>query len=496
MATFTNHDDKQVLPIIISDEPQSISPSTPVIPVHNSHSSTPVHHFASATPSQCTSAVSSAWHAFQTSASPHPFPWKRAPATLRRDLLLRVATLFETRRATLVDLQKRETSCDDTWANINVTLAVNYIREIASCVTQIAGTIPPIDKPDTMAFVYKDPVGVALVIPPWNGALVLAGRAVTTAIAAGCTVVMKASELSPGCHHAIYQIFKEAGLPAGVLNVVCARREDAAQVTEEMIKDDRVRKIEFIGSAAVGRQIGIVAAKYLKPVLMELGGKCPAIVLDDADVGRAAVLCAKGAVLNHGQICFSTERIIVMRGVSEEFLGKVKGVVESTEAGGAVSEGIAKHAVDVLQDAKEKGAEFLTGGPQMTEGNKVKPSLVVVDVKAKRDELRIVDEETFGPSASVYIVDTEEEAVELANRSAYGLNATVHTTNLERGIKIGRELEYGQVHINSITVFTSATGPQGGRSGKSSGWGRQNAMYGLNEYLDEKFITYHGKDSG
>lgn len=338
---------------------------------------------------------------------------------------------------------------------MNVTLAVNYIREIAACISQIQGTIPPIDKPDTMAFVYKDPVGPVLVIPPWNGALVLAGRAVTTAIAAGCTVVMKASELSPACHHAIWKIYEEAGLPAGVLNVVCSRRETAGEVTEGIIKDDRIRKIEFIGSAAVGRVIGATAAKYLKPCLMELGGKCPAIVLDDADVGRAAVLCAKGAVMNHGQICFSTERIIVMRGVKDEFLAKVKGVVEGTEAGSAVSEGIAKHAVDVLQDAKEKGCEFLTGAPEMQEGNKVKPSLVVVDAKATKDEVRIVDEETFGPSASIYIVDSEEEAVELANRSAYGLNATVHTTNLERGIKVGRELEYGQVHINSITVFTS-----------------------------------------
>ncbi|TKX23506.1 aldehyde dehydrogenase-like protein 6 [Elsinoe australis] len=496
MASFVTHEDKQVLPIIINNTAQPITPTTNLTPVHNSLTPSPVHHFASATPADCTSAISAAWHAFQVSAGPANTPWKRATVTTRRTILLKAADLFEARRSTLVSLQKLETSCDDAWAGMNVTLAVNYIREIAACISQIQGTIPPIDKPDTMAFVYKDPVGPVLVIPPWNGALVLAGRAVTTAIAAGCTVVMKASELSPACHHAIWKIYEEAGLPAGVLNVVCSRRETAGEVTEGIIKDDRIRKIEFIGSAAVGRVIGATAAKYLKPCLMELGGKCPAIVLDDADVGRAAVLCAKGAVMNHGQICFSTERIIVMRGVKDEFLAKVKGVVEGTEAGSAVSEGIAKHAVDVLQDAKEKGCEFLTGAPEMQEGNKVKPSLVVVDAKATKDEVRIVDEETFGPSASIYIVDSEEEAVELANRSAYGLNATVHTTNLERGIKVGRELEYGQVHINSITVFTSATGPQGGRTGKSSGWGRQNAMYGLNEYLDDKFITYHGKNSG
>ncbi|KAG8623103.1 hypothetical protein KVT40_008079 [Elsinoe batatas] len=495
MADFTTHDSKQILPIIISDVAQPIEADTPVIPVHNSLRADPVHYFATTTPEQCTSAVSAAWTAFQHGTTPAG-PWKRAPASLRRTILLRAADIFESRRKDLVALQRLETSCDETWANMNVTLAVAYIREIAACVSHVVGSIPTIDKPDTMAFVYKDPVGPVLVIPPWNGALVLAGRAVSSAIAAGCTVVMKASELSPGCHAAIWKVYKDAGLPAGVLNVVCSRREGAAEVTERMIADERVRKIEFIGSAAVGRVIGATAAKYLKPVLMELGGKCPAVVLDDADVGRAAVLCATGAVMNHGQICFSTERIIVMRKVAEEFLAKIKGVVESTDAGSAVSEGIAKHAVDVLEDAKGKGCEFLTGGPELGKDNRMTPSLVIVDPKAGKEEVRIVDEETFGPSASVYIVDTEEDAIELANRSAYGLNATIHTTNLERGIKVGRELEYGQVHINSITVFTSATGPQGGRSGKSSGWGRQNAMWGLNEYLDEKFITYHGKNSG
>lgn len=267
--------------------------------------------------------------------------------------------------------------------------------------------------------------------------------------------MLKSSEQSPLTHSLIVDIFRDAGSPPGVLNSLQSAREDAAEITESLIANERIRKIEFIGSAAVGRLIGATAAKHLKPVLMELGGKGPAIVLDDADLQKAAVLCGKGALLHHGQICFSTERVIVQRKIADDFIEKLIKVVETTPGGTAVSEKIAKNALDILQDAKDKGAKFLTGGPEFVSRNAVKPSLVQIDPKTSPDDLRIVDEESFGPSASVYIVDSDEEALALANRSAYGLNATIHTRNMERAINMGRNLEYGQVHINSISVYTS-----------------------------------------
>lgn len=368
------------------------------------------------------------------------------------------------------------------------------MREIASCVSNIRGEIPTIDKPDTFAFVFKDPVGPVLVIPPWNAALVLATRAITTALGAGCTVVLKASELSPLTHSLIVDIYHQAGLPAGCLNQVQSDRSNAAEITETLIANQRIRKIEFIGSAAVGRMVGATAAKHLKPVLMELGGKCPAIVLDDANLQKAAMLCAKGATLHHGQICFSTERIIVQRSVAEQFQNLLVKAFAKEQGGHAVNAGIAEKAQSILLDAKAKGNKFLVGGPEMVVKNGVKPSLVLVDSVTKKEDLKIVDEETFGPSASLYIVEDDVEVVKVANDSAYGLNATIHSTNMERAIKMGRELEYGQVHINSISVFTSWTGPQGGVKG--SGWGRQNAHWGLEEFLQEKFITYHGEGSG
>lgn len=485
---------RNVVPLFINGKPLPIDDSQ-VKPVTSSLTDDTVHYYASTDVKTCDEACEAAWTAFSgTTLDTGRSGWKRASANTRRDIIIKAADLFEKRKDELVKAQMEETSCQQGWAVNNILTTVGYMREIASCVSSIKGEIPTIDKPDTFAFVFKEPVGPVLVIPPWNAALVLATRAVTSALGAGCTVVLKASELSPLTHSLIVDIYHEAGLPPGVLNSVQCDRASAAEVTEALIANERIRKIEFIGSAAVGRIIGATAAKHLKPVLMELGGKGPAIVLDDANLQKAAVLCAKGAMLHHGQICFSTERIIVLKSVAQQFQDMLVKVVANEQGGHAVHAGIAEKAREILQDAKDKGNEFLVGGPEMAVKNGVKPSIVVVDAKAKKEDLRIVDEETFGPSASLYVVEDDAEAVRLANASAYGLNATIHSSNMERAIKMGRELEYGQVHVNSISIFTSWTGPQGGVKG--SGWGRQNAGWGLEEFLQEKFITYHGKDSG
>lgn len=485
---------REVVPLFIDGKALPIDESK-VFPVNSSATDQTVHYYAGTDIATCNEACETAWRAFAgETLDTKRSGWKRASANTRRDIIIRAADLFEQRKEELIKAQKDETSCNDAWATNNINTTVGYMREIASCVSNIRGEIPTIDKPDTFAFVFKEPVGPVLVIPPWNAALVLATRAVTSAIGAGCTVVMKCSELSPLTHSLIVDIYHQAGLPPGVLNSVQADRASAAEVTETLIANERIRKVEFIGSAAVGRLIGATAAKHLKPVLMELGGKCPAIVLDDANLQKAAVLCAKGAVLHHGQICFSTERIIVQRSIAKQFQELLVKMISNEHGGTAVHSGIAEKAQGILQEAKDKGCEFLVGGPEMAVKNGLKPSIVVVDPETSKYDLKIVDEETFGPSASLYVVDDDAQAVRLANASSYGLNATIHSNNMERAIKMGRELEYGQVHINSISVFTSWTGPQGGVKG--SGWGRQNASWGLEEFLQEKFITYHGKDSG
>ncbi|RMY89641.1 hypothetical protein D0862_10177 [Hortaea werneckii] len=489
------------VPLFINGQPVPLNDSSRLFPVHSSSALSsspdePIHYYASADLSHCAQACEAAWSAFNGGTPSTDGGWKRSSITTRRTCLLRAADLLETTRAeALIDAQIRETGCPRAWAQTNLSLTGGYMREIASRISSVlAGEMPAIEKRDTFAFVFREAVGPVLVIPPWNAAVVLATRAITSAVAAGCTVVLKASELCPLTHGLIGEVFREAGLPPGVLNSVQCVREGAEAVTEGLVGDERIRKVEFIGSAAVGRKVAGLAAKYLKPVLMELGGKCPAIVLDDADLEKAAMLCAKGAVLHHGQICFSTERIIVLKSVAQRFQDLLVKAMANEQGGTAVHSGIAERAQSILQDAKDHGNQFLVGGPEMAVKNGLQPSIVLVDSKTNKDDLKIVDEETFGPSASLYVVEDDAEAIQLANRSAYGLNATIHSNNMERALKMGRELEYGQVHVNSITVFTSWTGPQGGVKG--SGWGRQNARWGMEEFLQEKFITYHGKDSG
>lgn len=472
-------EEEYIVPLWIGGAPRW-SPQSSTFPVTNASQAKIVHYASSVTPPEARLFTTSSKEAFKS--------WKQASHVTRRDLILRVAAHYEANATKLINLQILETSCTEAWARTNVDLATRYLKEIAACISSVTGVIPQIEKPNTMGFVFKEPIGPILCIAPWNAALILATRGIASAIAAGCTVLFKASELSPRTHFAITEAFTEAGVPPGVLNQIQCRREDAAEVTETLIADEAIRKVEFIGSAAVGRVIGQIAAKHLKPVLMELGGKCPAIVLDDADLEEAAKACALGAVLHHGQICFSTERIIVEKYVAEKFQSLLVGAMKSMEgpAGGAVNESIAKHAEDVLKDSETKGEKFLVGGADTSKPLSLRPTIVL-----EPKDSRIVDEETFGPSASLYIVENNDTAIELANRSAYGLNATIWSTNMERAIKMSRELEYGQVHINSISVYTSPTSSQGGVKG--SGFGRQNAKWGLEEFVVDKFVSWHGK---
>ncbi|KAG9185577.1 hypothetical protein G6011_06908 [Alternaria panax] len=468
------------IPLWINNKP--IHTQT-TIPITNATSRETIHHASSASPIEATQAAASSLAAFKS--------WRSTPHTTRRALLQSVASHYATHAASLIAAQTAETSCTEAWATQNVHLSIAYLNEIAAQITSVTGVIPPTEKPHTTGFVFKEPVGPVLCIAPWNAALVLATRGIASAIAVGCTVVFKASEVCPHTHSLITRAFAAAGCPEGVLNQVQCAREDAPVVTETLIAHEAIRKIEFIGSAEVGKRIMAVAARYLKPVLMELGGKCPAVVLEDADLGEAARACAMGAVLHHGQICFSTERIIVMDSVAEEFKTLLVEAMKGVEgaAGSAVSESIAKHAEDVIRDAQDRGDEVLVGGvdaESSSAGVVLRPTIIV----DPSPHSRILDEETFGPSASLYVVSSDEEAVALANRSAYGLNATVWTRDMGRFMKMSRELEYGQVHANSISVYTSPTGSQGGVKG--SGFGRQNGQWGLDEFVVEKFVTWCG----
>jgi acyl-CoA reductase-like NAD-dependent aldehyde dehydrogenase len=344
-----------VIPLLIKNSPTT-TPKT--FPVTCASSGTVVHHYSSASTTDASQACTSSATAFKT--------WRTTPHTQRRDLILRVADYFASHESSFIASQVAETSCTTAWARQNVLGSISYIREIAAQVSSVSGVIPLTEKSGTTGFVFKEPVGVVLCIAPWNAALILAVRGIASAIAVGCGVVFKASELCPATHSLITRAFIESGVPAGVLNQIQCRREDASEVTEALIKHEAIRKVEFIGSAAVGRHIGVLAAKYLKPVVLELGGKCPALVLEDADLAEAAKQCALGAVMNHGQICFSTERVIVLDAVAKEFqeflVKEMKELSEKEVQGFAVSKDIAAHAADVVRDAQGKCEAVLLGG--------------------------------------------------------------------------------------------------------------------------------------
>lgn len=323
-----------------------------------------------------------------------------------------------------------------------------------------------------------------------NAPYILGTRAVAFPIAAGNTVVFKGSELSPRVFWGIASAFKEAGLPDGVLNIVYHQPSDAAAVTSALIAHRDVRKINFTGSTAVGRIIAKLAGEHLKPVLLELGGKAPAVVWDDADLELAAVQCALGAFLYAGQICMSTERILVHRAVMDEFERRFAAAVEHIfprKDGGLVlisPAAVAKNK-KLLDDAVSKGATLIGGDfdAKHAAGTRMYP----VIVKGVTKDMDLFYTESFGPSVSLIEVETEEQAIELANDTEYGLASAVFTADLRRALRFARAIETGAVHINAMTVHDETVLPHGGA--KSSGYGRFNAG-ALEEWVRTKVVTY------
>jgi acyl-CoA reductase-like NAD-dependent aldehyde dehydrogenase len=310
-------------------------------------------------------------------------------------------------------------------------------------------------------------------------------RSVALAIAAGNTAVLKGSELSPRCFWAIGDVFREAGLPPGVLNVIFHKPAMAAVVTKALIEDVRVRKVNFTGSTAVGRIIAELAGRNLKPVLLELGGKAPAIVWKDADLQLAAEECAKGAFIHSGQVCMATERVLVHKDVLESFSQRL---VAETDKMFSNSEplinkaGITKNK-GLVQDALEKGAVVLYGNPSSDSESRMAP----VIIKGVDETMAIYRTESFGPTLSLISIDSEEQALQIANDTEYGLTSAIFTEDLRLGFRMAKGIVAGACHINGMTVHDETALPHGGMKG--SGFGRFGSL-GLDEWLTTKTVTY------
>ncbi len=416
--------------------------------------------------------------------------WSATGPGERRELLLKAADIMDSKAGEFIRLMTAETGATAPWGGFNTMFAAKILREAAAMTTQISGEVIPSDKPGSLAMGIRQPAGVCVGIAPWNAPVILGTRAVAMPLACGNTVILKSSELCPGTHALIGEVLDEAGLPKGVVNVISNAPADAAEVVEALIAHPAVKRINFTGSSRVGKIIAKLAAEQLKPVLLELGGKAPLIVLDDADVDAAVNAAAFGAYMNQGQICMSTERIIVDAKIADEFVAKLSAKAKALPAGdprghvvlgSLVTPEAAARVQEMVDDAVSKGASLVAGGTR--EGSIMAATLV----DNVTPEMRIYSEESFGPAKSVIRVNGDEEAIRVANDTEYGLSSAVFSSNVERAMAVARRIESGICHINGPTVHDEAQMPFGGV--KASGYGRFGGRAAIAEFTDLRWIT-------
>jgi acyl-CoA reductase-like NAD-dependent aldehyde dehydrogenase len=338
----------------------------------------------------------------------------------------------------------------------------------------------------------RQPAGVVACFGPFNVPYILSSRAFALPIAYGNTAVLKPSEEAPMTGGILLaEIFEEAGLPPGVLNVITSTREDAVEVGDEMIAHPAVRRISFTGSTEVGRIVAEKAGRHLKRSVLELGGKDPLIILGDADIDYAVDAAAWGAFLHQGEICMSTERIIIERSIADEFTEKLrKRALEipmgdptnpATAIGPLINQRAVENVHSHVQEAVAGGAELVTGGQY---DNLVYHPTIVTDVKY---DMRLFTDQTFGPVAPIVVVNDPEEALSVANNSKYGLSAGILTNDFNRALDIALRLETGMVHIGDQTVNDEPQVPFGGTKG--SGFGRMGGQAALDEFTELRWIN-------
>lgn len=445
-----------------------------------------VSRVAAATLDDADAAVAAASAAFPA--------WSRLAPNERRSRLLAAADALQARTSEFI-AAAGETGAMANWYGFNVKLAAGMLREAASMTTQITGEIIPSDVPGSLAMAVRAPCGVVLGIAPWNAPVILATRAIAMPLACGNTVVLKASELSPAVHRLIGQVLQDAGLGDGVVNVISNDPADAPKIVERLIANPAVRRVNFTGSTHVGRIVGELAARHLKPALLELGGKAPFLVLDDADLDAAVEAAAFGAYFNQGQICMSTERLVVDEKIADAFVDKLAAKIATLRAGdpqdpasvlgSLVDSGAGERIKALIDDAVEKGARLICGG--QLDGSILQPTLLDrVDAS-----MRLYREESFGPVAVVLRGTDDEALLALANDSEFGLSSAIFSRDTSRALALAQRVESGICHINGPTVHDEAQMPFGGV--KSSGYGSFGSRTAIDQFTQLRWITLqHG----
>jgi succinate-semialdehyde dehydrogenase/glutarate-semialdehyde dehydrogenase len=423
------------------------------------------------------------------------FPgWSAETAYRRAEVLLAAHRLMMERQEDLAALMTREQGKPLKAARNEVRYAADFLSWFAEEAKRVYGSTVPSPRRDHRFLVLRQPVGVVAAITPWNYPVSMITRKVAPALAAGCTIVLKPAEQTPLCAVAMFQIFHDAGLPAGVVNLVTT--SDPATVGDVFLDSPVVRKLTFTGSTEVGKHLASRAAATMKRVSLELGGHAPFLVFDDADPVRAAKGAALVKFLNTGQACICPNRIYVQRPIYDRFVEALCARVTALRAGSGLdpavgigplidADALAKMERHVA-DARAKGARVLTGGSRLSgagldDGYFYAPT-VLADVTP---DMAIYREETFGPIAAVLPFDDEREAIELANDTTYGLASYIYTQNIGRAVRVAEALRFGIVGINDINP-TAAAAPFGGVG--DSGVGREGGAQGIEEYLDVKLV--------
>lgn len=427
-------------------------------------------------------------------AASNAFPaWREKTAKERSTLLYRWFELINENKSWLARLMTLEQGKPLKEAEGEVDYAASFIQWFAEEAKRANGEIIPPVKPGSRILATREPIGVVAAITPWNFPMAMLTRKLGPALAAGCTGVIKPANNTPLCAFALLALAKKAGIPDGVLNAVAG---NTSEISDAIMESHEVRKISFTGSTAVGKTLVRNAAETMKKVSMELGGNAPYIVFDDADIDAAVKGALANKFRNAGQVCVSVNRFFIQDGVYGRFVNQLAEAVKQLKVGNGLEEGVVvgplieKAGVDKVRehvdDAVAKGAKVLAGGKAHDLGGNFWQPTVLADVT---DDMKLAQEETFGPLAACFRFTTEDEVIQRANDTPYGLAAYFYTQNLQRVFRVSSRLESGMIGVNECAVSTEL-GPFGGV--KESGLGREGSVLGLEEYLEVKTLHIGG----
>jgi len=416
--------------------------------------------------------------------------WAATPPRERGEILRGAFEIITERADDLALLMTLEMGKPLKESKAEIAYASEFFRWFAEEAVRISGRYSVAPNGATRLLTMKQPVGPCLMITPWNFPMAMGTRKIGPAVAAGCTMVIKPAALTPLSMFALTDILTEAGLPAGVLNVVTT--SSTGEVMEPLIRDPRLRKLTFTGSTEVGRRLAEQSAEGLLRVSMELGGNAPFLVFGDADVDRAVDGAMLAKMRNIGEACTAANRFIVHESVAEEFAAKLadrmggmksgRGVAEDVEVGPLVEAKQRDKVAELVDDAVDAGATVLTGGERPSGAGYFYPPTVLTEVPTSA---RVFSEEVFGPVAPIFTFSSDEEGLAMANDTEFGLVAYAYTTDFSRAIKVSEGLQTGMVGINQGVVSNPAA-PFGGV--KASGFGREGGAEGIEEYLETKYV--------